>query len=64
MFSCVSHFIDIGTVAIKNILNIHTVSTNQNENILHFYNKVNYYIFRPKNYVLRTINSEFSYIEV
>ena len=53
MFSCVSHFIDIGTVAIKNILNIHTVSTNQNENILHFYNKVNYYIFRPKNYVFK-----------
>ena len=34
--SCVSHSIDICTVAIKNIKNMHAVSTFQMEDILHF----------------------------
>ena len=34
--SCVSHSIDICTVAIKNIRNMHAVSTNQIADILHF----------------------------
>ena len=34
--SCVSHSIDICTVPIKNIRNMHAVSTNQVADILHF----------------------------
>ena len=34
--SCDSHSIDICTVAIKNVKNIHAVSTNQIPGILHF----------------------------
>ena len=34
--SCVSHSIDICTVAIKNIRNMHAVSTNQIADIFHF----------------------------
>ena len=34
--SCISHSIDIWTVAIKNIRNIHAVSINQIADILHF----------------------------
>ena len=37
--SCVSHSIDICTVAIQNIRNMHAVSTNQIADILHFNNK-------------------------
>ena len=33
--SCISHSIDISTVAIKNIRNMHAVSTNQIADILH-----------------------------
>ena len=36
--SCVSHYINICTVTIKNIRNMHAVSTNQIANILHFNN--------------------------
>ena len=36
MLSCVSHFIDIRSVAIKNIRNMHAVSTNQIADIVHF----------------------------
>ena len=38
--SCVSHSIDICTVAIKNIRNVHAVSTNQIVDILHFNDKL------------------------
>ena len=37
--SCVSHSIVICMVAVKNLKNIHTVSTNQIADILHFNNK-------------------------
>ena len=37
--SCVSHSIDICTVAIQNIKNMHAVSTNEIADILHFNNK-------------------------
>ena len=41
--SCVSHFIDVCTVAIKNIRNMHTDSTNQIAGILHFNDKEFYF---------------------
>ena len=37
--SCVSHSINICTVTIKNVGNIHAVSTNQIPDILHFNDK-------------------------
>ena len=37
--SCVSHSIDICTVAIKNIRNMHAGSTNQIADILHYNDK-------------------------
>ena len=40
--SCVSHSIDICTVAIKNIRNIRAISTNQIVDILHFNNNYCY----------------------
>ena len=40
--SCVSHSIDICTVAIKNIRNMHAVSTNQIAVIFHFNDKDDY----------------------
>ena len=40
--SCVSHSIDICTVAIKNIRNMRAVSTNQIADILHFNDRVLY----------------------
>ena len=40
--SCVSHCTDICTVAIKNIRNMHAVSTNQIADILHFNDKGKY----------------------
>ena len=42
--SCVSYSIDICTVAIKNIRNMHAVSTNQIADILHFNDNGNYVI--------------------
>ena len=36
LFSCISHSIDICTVAIKNIRNMHAVATNQIADILDF----------------------------
>ena len=36
LLSCVSNSIDICTVAIKNIRNVHAVSTNQIADLLHF----------------------------
>ena len=39
---CVSHSIDICMVAIENIRNMHTVSTNQIADILHFNDKCKY----------------------
>ena len=39
---CGSHSIDICTVAIKNIKNMHAVSTNRNADILHFNDKGQY----------------------
>ena len=44
LLSCVSHFIDICTVAIKYIRNMHAVSTNQIADILHFNDKACYLI--------------------
>ena len=41
-FSCVSHSIDICTVAIKIIRNMHAVSTNQVADILHFNDNEDY----------------------
>ena len=38
-FFCVSHSIDIGTLVIKNIKNMHAVSTNQIADILHYNDK-------------------------
>ena len=40
--SCVSYYIDICTVAIKNIKNMYAVSTSQIADILHFKDNVNY----------------------
>ena len=40
LLSCVSHSIDICTVAIKNTRNIHAVLTNQIADVLFFKNKV------------------------
>ena len=42
--SCVLHFIDICTVAIKNIRNMHGVSTNQITDLLHFNDNGRYLI--------------------
>ena len=39
---CVSRFIDICTVAIKNIRNMHAVSTNQIADVLHFNDNAKY----------------------
>ena len=41
--SCVSHSIDTCTVAIRNIGNLHAVSTNQIADILHFNDKSVYH---------------------
>ena len=41
-FLCVSQSFDFCIVAIKNIWNMYTVSTNQIEDTLHFSNRVNY----------------------
>ena len=41
-FSCVSHPIDIFTVAITNIRNMQAFSTNQIVDILHFNDKAHY----------------------
>ena len=46
MLSRVSNSIDICTVAIKNIRNMHAVSTNQNADILHFNGKAFYQNYR------------------
>ena len=40
--SCVSHSVDICSVAIQNIRNMHAVSTNQIADILHFKDKSHY----------------------
>ena len=40
--SCVSHYIDICTVGIKNTRNMHAVSTNQTADILNFNDDVQY----------------------
>ena len=40
--SCASHSFEICTVAIKNIRNMHAVSTNQIADILHFNDKLLY----------------------
>ena len=53
--SCVSHSTDICTVAIRNIRNMHAVSTNQIGDILHFNDKARYlvqhgqYLHQPKS---------------
>ena len=39
MLSCVSHSIDICNVAVKNMSDMHAVSTNQIADILHFNDK-------------------------
>ena len=44
--SCASHSIDICTVAIKNIRNVHAVSTNQIADILHFNDKKLYILLK------------------
>ena len=41
-FPCVSHSIDICMVPIKNIQNMHAVSTNEIADILHFNDSTNY----------------------
>ena len=44
MFSCISHSIDICTIAIENIRNMHAVSTDQIADILHSKDKYKYHM--------------------